>query len=104
MVYEERHGNESDGSFTKSPPAGARPVFLLVCVKCTATSDRLDSKEVELLAQGTIPQSIHEQYPPLQTLYNPTHFDQQKRRNMEKMSSESAERIDCLVRHYQLES
>jgi hypothetical protein len=103
MVYEERHGDESEESSTRPARGGSGTAFLLVCVKCTGTSSRLVSKEIELLAKGTIPQSIHAQYPPLQTFYNPALFDQQKRRNMEKMSSESAERIDCLVRHYTLD-
>jgi hypothetical protein len=103
MVYEQPDGFASEVSFTKAPLAAADRAFFLVCVKCTATSARLDPDEVRCLAQDTIPASIHSQYPDLKTLYNPALFEQQKKRNMEKLSSESAEKIDCLVRHYRLE-
>jgi len=104
IVYEQPHGFGSEISFTKAPLASIDRAFFLVCVKCTATSARLDPDQIGALAQNTIPRSIHALYPNLQTLYNPAHFEQQKRRNMETLSSESAEKIDCMVRHYRLES
>jgi hypothetical protein len=104
MVYEQPYGFASETSFTKSPLARTDRAFFVVCVKCTATNARLDQAEVDSLAQDTIPMSIHSQYPNLQTLYNPALFDQQKKKNLEKLSTESAERIDSLVRHYRLES
>jgi hypothetical protein len=103
MVYEQPHGFASEISFTKSPLANDDRAFFLVCVKCTATNARLDQDQIDSLAQNTIPESIHSRYPDLKTFYNPAFFEQQKRRNMEMLSSESAEKIDCLVRHYTLE-
>jgi hypothetical protein len=104
MVYEQPRGFATEIALTKSPRAAGDRAFMLVCVKCTATNARLDPLEVQSLVENVIPTSIHSQYPNLQTLYDPALFDQQKRRNMESLSSESAERIDCLVRHYRLES
>jgi len=104
MVYEQPHGFASEISFTKSPLASTDRAFFLVCTKCTATNSRLDPDEIQTLAENTIPKSIHSPYPPLQTLYNPALFEQQKQRNMEKLSSETAAKIDCLVRHYRLET
>jgi hypothetical protein len=104
MVYAEPPGFGSEISFINSSPDASDRAHSLVCVKCTATNATLDLEEIENLAQNTIPRSIHARYPDLQTLYNPALFEQQKRRNLEKLSSENAEKIDCLVRHYRLES
>jgi hypothetical protein len=104
MVYEERHGTGTEIASAKVPLASSDRAYLLVCAKCTATSATLDQTEVDSLSRDTIPKSIHSRYPNLQTFYNPAFFEQQKRRNLETLSTESAERIDSLVRHYRLES
>jgi hypothetical protein len=101
LVYEQHDGLASG---TKLSTRKLESQFLLVCVKCTATSARLTHGEVESLAQRTIPESIHSVYPHLRTLYDPAFFDLQKQRNLEALSPEAAERIDRYVRHYRLMS